>query len=151
MSEDQGFNLDDYFFDADLSKEGVWVNFFNGSAIKLAAHENSRHQADRSRLARKHRLQLDQANDASPELVMQITCECLAKHVLLDWKNINLGNETNVPYTIERGILALKKSQKLREFVTEQSSLASNFQAASVPAPVVAPVAVVEEPVLKAV
>lgn len=133
-----GFTLDQDFFDETLSKEGVWVDFFGGSSLKLAAFDNAAHSAARAKMARKHRLQLDQTNESSPELVLKITCECMARHVLLDWRKINMGNETDVPYTVERGILALTKSQKLREFVTEQAGLASNFQVKEVVAPVVA-------------
>lgn len=122
-----GFDLSSDFFDPSLVDVGVWIPFFSGSSLHLAAYENKRHQAERTRLARSHRLQLDQANEDATGLVMRITCQALAKHVLLGWKGIKINGEF-VPYTVENGMDALMRSQKLRDFVTEQSQLASNFQ-----------------------
>lgn len=123
-----GFNLDSDVFDAELSEEGVWVDFYSGSQLKLASTDNKKYKATLAKSARKHRLLLDQTNDDQFELVQRITCEALAKHVLLDWKGIHMGGVENVPYSVEKGIQALLKSARLREFVTEQAALASNFQ-----------------------
>jgi len=122
------FVLEDDFFDPTLSVEGVWLDFFNGSRVKLAATDNKQYKAAIAKLAKAHKLQLDTSNEDSFEIVNRITCECLAKYVLLDWTGFSLNGIDDVPYSIEVGIKALTKSQKLRDFVSEQAATASNFQ-----------------------
>ena len=121
-------NLDDLFIDEEVGQSGIWVDFYSGSKLKLASTENAQYKAYLAKLARKHRLQLDQANDDSTGLIQEITAEAMAKHVLLDWRNVTLGGEQNAKYTPEKGKLALLNAPKLREFVSEQASDSSNFK-----------------------
>lgn len=121
-------NLDDLFIDQEVGEAGVWVDFYNGSKLKLASSENAKYKAHLAKLARKHRLQLDQSNDDSTALIQEITSEALAKYVLLDWYGVSLGGEEDTPYSPEKGKLALINAPKLREFVTEQAADNTNFK-----------------------
>ena len=121
-------NLEDLFVDQEVGESGVWVDFYNGSKLKLASSENAKYKALLAKLARKHRLQLDQSNDDSTALIQEITSEALAKHVLLDWEGVSLGGEANAKYTPEKGKIALLNAPKLREFVTDQAADNTNFK-----------------------
>lgn len=123
-----GFDLDQDVFDPEMSDKGTTVEFFNGSTLTLASTENKRYKSLLARKAKQHKLQLDTTNEDSFELVNRITCEALAKHVLLGWTGINFKGKQNVPYTIEVGIEALMASKTLREFVIDQAGTAANFQ-----------------------
>lgn len=120
--------IDDLFIDQELGEAGVWVDFYNGSRLKLASSENPKYKAYLAKLARKHRLQLDQTNDDSTSLIQEITAEALSKHVLLDWSGVSLGDEAETKYTPEVGKLALLRAPKLREFVTDQAGDNTNFK-----------------------
>ena len=48
-----------------------------------------------------------------------IQCEGLAKYVLLDWKNLQNGDGTEIPYTQERALPILVEHKKIREAVLE--------------------------------
>jgi hypothetical protein len=122
------FNLESLFLDDEVGESGVWVNFYNGSRLKIASSENPKYKAYLSKLARHHKLQLDQANDDSTALVQEITAEALAKHVLLDWEKVTLGGQENVKYTPELGKQALLSAPKLREFVIDQANDTENFR-----------------------
>lgn len=122
------FRIEDDVFDPALSDEGVWVDFFNGSKLKIGSTENKKYKAMLAKMAKAHKLQLDTTNEDSFELVNRITCECLAKHVLLDWSGISMEGKENLPYSIADGIKALTLSSKLRDFVVEQAGTPSNFQ-----------------------
>ena len=121
------FDLDQQFFDPEMSEHGVWIDFYSGSRLKLTSVENKKYKATLARLGKRYRLQLDSSNEDSFELVNKITCEALANHVLLDWEGITI-NGKDTPYSPKVGQEALMKSQKLRDFVQEQAALPDNFQ-----------------------
>ena len=65
--------------------------------------------------------------------MQKITAEALATTVLLDWEGIHWpqpdGTVThNVAYSPKLGIQALLKSDKFRDFVTEEAGRISNFK-----------------------
>lgn len=119
--------LDSLYIDEDLGTTGVWVDFYNGSRLKLASIENEKYKGYLARLAKKHRLQLDQNNDDSTGLIQDITAEALAKHVLLDWEGVNLGDQKDASYNPEIGKKALLMAPKLKDFVMEQAGDYTNY------------------------
>ena len=122
------FELEELFIDEAVGEAGTWVDFYNGSRLKIASSENAKYKAYIAKLARKHRLQLDQSNDDSTALIQDITAEALAKFVLLDWEKVSLGGQQNVPYTPELGKQALLSAPKLKDFVTDQAADNTNFK-----------------------
>ncbi len=105
-----GFNFADLMVDDTLSREGVWVDFYGGSRLKIASTNSS---AYKSKLQR-------------------ITAEALATTVLLDWEGIHWPNADgtvthNVAYTPKLGMEALRVD-KFREFVLDEASRVSNFK-----------------------
>lgn len=125
-----GFALDTLFVDQDAASEGVWVDFFGGSRLKIGSTESKLYKAHLARLAKKNRIALDDSNADSVELVSAITAEALAAEVLKDWSGINLANQENVPYSPALGKEALLKSGKLRDFVIDRAGDPSLFQKA---------------------
>lgn len=122
------FRIEDDVFDPSMSDEGVWVDFFNGSKLKIGSTENKKYKSALAKMAKSHKLQLDSSNEDSFELVNRITCECLAKHVLLDWTGVSMEGVENIAYSVATGVKALTLSSKLRDFVVEQAGTPSNFQ-----------------------
>lgn len=122
-----GFSIDEDTFDPALSKQGVWVDFHKKSRLKIASSETSTYKAELTRLAKRNKVMLDSTSPESIEIVQAITVQCLAKYVLLDWEHIIIGG-AEVPYSIDVGIKALTASKTLRDFVSEQASVAANFQ-----------------------
>ena len=120
--------IDSLFVDEELGDAGVWVNFYNGSRLKLASSENAKYKAYMAKLARKHRLELDQSNDDSTALIQDITAEALSKHVLLDWEKVSIGGDEDAAYTPELGKLAILKAPKLKDFILDQAADNTNFK-----------------------
>ena len=127
-----GFTLDELFTDPNKDENGVWVEFFGGSRLKIASIESPKYKAHLARVVKANKLRLDDDNDDALPLVRRLTAEAMSKHVLLDWENINLNGETDVPYTPERGFMALQHSSKFRDFVAEAAADHSNFKAGTV-------------------
>lgn len=121
------FNLDELFVDPAVGEQGVWVPCFNGSQLKLAYSEARKYKSALAKLARQHRLELDDTNEESYEIIQHITATALAEHVLLDWKGIIINNE-EVPYTKELGREVLRRYPKLRDFVTEKAAEPATFR-----------------------
>ena len=128
-----GFNFGDLMVDTDASKEGVWVDFFGGSRLKLASTHATAYKAKLTKLARQNKLILDDSNPDNYEAVQKITAEALATAVLLDWENIHWPNADgtviyNIAYTPKVGMQALLGSDKFRDFVVEEAGRVTNFK-----------------------
>lgn len=122
------FDLTELFIDSKAGAEGVWVPFYQGSKLKIASTESSDYKRALSQLAKKHRIELDDTNPDSFELIQQITTEALSKHVLKDWKGIHFGDDKNVSYNPEKGQLALLSSPAFRDFVLEKAKDPATFR-----------------------
>lgn len=121
------FDLSDLMADADTMEEGVWVEFFGDSKLKIASADSPKFNSYLARLARQNKVRLDSEDPKYFSTVQKITAEAKAKHILLDWENIKI-NGKKTPYSWEKGMDALLNSPKLREFVDEFSGDFRNFK-----------------------
>lgn len=121
------FDLDDLMADANVMEEGIWVDFYGDSRLKIASSDSPKYNSYLARLARQNRIKLDDENPQYFQLIQDITAEAKAKHILLDWENIKI-NGKKTPYSWEVGKQALLNSPKLREFVDEFASDFRNFK-----------------------
>jgi hypothetical protein len=121
------FELNQLFVDPDIAEKGVWVDFYGDSKLLLASTESKKYKSTLAKLARAHRIQLDEANEDATQLVQAITAEALAKCVLLDWRDVKMDG-TVMPYSWEVGKQAMIQSSKFREFVTERAADTSLFR-----------------------
>ena len=128
-----GFNFGDLMTDESAAKDGVWVDFYGGSRLRIASTHSPSYKSKLTKLARANRLILDDSNPENYEAVQKITAEAIASTVLLDWEGIHWPNPDgtityNVPYSPKLGMQALLKSDKFRDFVTEEAGRVSNFK-----------------------
>lgn len=129
MSE--GFNIDELFVNPQSETEGVWVEFYGGSKLKVASMDSKPYKAKLAKLARQHKLKLDEDNPEYFDLIQAITVQALAEHVLLDWEGIHLEGKQNIPYTVELGVKVLAGSSKVRSFVEEMAGDYKTFKEAT--------------------
>lgn len=127
-----GFNFAELMVDEDISKEGVWVDFYGGSKLKIASTSSPVYKGKLTKLARANKLILDDSNPENFEAVQRITAEALATTVLLDWQGIHWPNPDgtvtyNIAYTPKLGMQALR-TDKFRDFVVEEAGRISNFK-----------------------
>ncbi len=128
-----GFNFGELMTDASSAKEGVWVDFYGGSRLRIASTHSPSYKSKLTKLARTNRLILDDSNPDNYEAVQKITAEALATTVLLDWEGIHWPQPDgtlirNAPYSPKLGMEALLTSDKFRDFVTEEAGRISNFK-----------------------
>lgn len=122
------FDIEKLFADATLETEGVWVDFYSDSRLKVASTDAKAYKSELANQARKHKLQLDTDNEDYFDLIDELTCDALSKHVLKDWEGINIGSENDVPYTPALGKKVLMQSSKLRSFVEEAAADHKTFK-----------------------
>ena len=122
------FNLDELFSDKKLEEEGIWIEFYEGSRLKIASMDSKAYKAELANLARKNKLRMDDDNPDYYDLIQELTCEALAKHVLKDWEGIQLNGEKNAKYKPSVGKQVLLQASKLRAFVEEAASDYKNFK-----------------------
>jgi hypothetical protein len=124
------FDLNNLFTDPNKEEEGVWIDFYSGSKLKIASTESKAYKAELAEQARKHQLQLDldQENEVLYDLIQDLTCDALSMHVLKDWKGININEQKDVPYTPALGKDLLLRMPKLRNFVEKAAGDFSNFK-----------------------
>lgn len=121
------FNLDELYVDPGRAAQGVWVDCFSGSKLKLAYSEGKAYKARLAKLYRQNRLEIDDTNEDSWDRIQEVTARALAECVLLDWEGIVINGE-EVKYTVELGTQVLQQYPKLREFVIEKAAEPSTFR-----------------------
>jgi len=121
------FDLSDLMADAGTMEDGVWVDFYGDSRLKIASADSPKYNSYLARLARQNKIRLDDENPKYFDTIQSITATAKAKHILLDWENIKI-NGKKTPYSWEIGKEALLNSPKLREFVDDYSQDFRNFK-----------------------
>lgn len=133
-----GFDLGSLQIDQNISDQGVWVDFYGGSALRIRSTSSQKFKAAMARLVSEHRLQLDTSNPAHVRFFQELEAEALATEVLMDWRGIDwtdsvTGQRTeNVPYTPALGKEALMSMDKFKAFVTENAGKESLFKASMI-------------------
>jgi len=130
MSENKSFDLSSLAPVQSMAEEGVWIEFFGDSRLKIAQAQNPKHQAFLSNQYKIHRRKIDLENKAADDLSEEITLQGMAKFLLMDWENITIDGVQNTPYSPEIGVKAMIAVPVLRKEVEEQSRRLQNFQEA---------------------
>lgn len=129
-----GFDIGSLTIDQSVSREGVWVDFYGGSRLKIRSTSSQQYKAEMAKLVQSHRLQLDASNPDHTRYFQEIDAEALSRVVLVDWSGIDYTDPTtgqttvNVPYTKELGKYLLLNSDKFRSFVSDKASTEALFQ-----------------------
>lgn len=104
------------FSDPTLEEDGVWVDYREGSQIKIARVGNKRFQKFYDLKMKPHR-RAERAGKLSALLHTEILCECLAETVLLGWKGFTNGT-AEFKYSKTNALELLKQSMDFRDEVT---------------------------------
>lgn len=113
--------------DPRLEEGGVWVPY--GDAELLIARDgNAKHQALRSKLAKRHQHVFKGGNEeAIAAAVKEITVTALSQTILLDWRNVT-ENGKPVAYTPEIGHRYMSLSRDFLELIEDLSKDMTKFK-----------------------
>jgi len=110
----------------DKESDGVWQEY-EGSEFRIAHMGNMGFQREFARLQRPYKR--DIAKDRlDPSTAQKIMCQAMAKHVLLDWRNVK-GKDGEVAYSTEKAYSLLNRNSSFRRFVVDFATELDNFRA----------------------
>ncbi len=121
-------DIDKAFTDETLEREGAWVEYREGSRVKLARLGNPRFQRMYEAKMRPYR-RLERQNKMDPELTTKLLCDCLAETVLLGWEGFDHQGKP-VPYSTEGAKALLMRSMDFRDEITVLATEEENFKQA---------------------
>lgn len=122
-----GLSLESISLDEAAADAGRWFTFM-GSRLLIGSTDSPKYRGALAKLAREHKIELDDSNPEFFGLMQEITCEALSQHVLKDWEGITIAGEERT-YTSALGKHALLTSPPLRSFVDEQGGRVENYKA----------------------
>lgn len=111
--------------DSSKKSEGTWVEF-QGAMFLIAHASRLSFQRELAKLQQPYIRKIEKGT-MDPEVSLDIVSKALAKHILLDWKDVGSQGE-ELKYTPELGERVLKMNDELREFVSSASSDIDNFR-----------------------
>lgn len=118
------FNLNDFRKDDELATDGVWVEFGGGAAFKIASLDNPT-------FTEAFRKKVKPYNDLKREIPDEdqesIMVDCMAQHIVLDWRNVFDGDD-ELEYSVDAAKRILSELDKVREMVLAESQKVSNFR-----------------------
>lgn len=100
-------------------EQGAW---FEESDVRflVARHDNNAYQQCIERLKRPHRRKFER-QEVSAELLTEIVCRAMSKHMLLGWEGIKDQDGKDVPYSEKNAYQFLMESPNLRDLIASLS------------------------------
>jgi hypothetical protein len=115
-------------FDADVPSidGGTWTQY-RQSRFKIAHVSNMKFQRTLARLQQPHRRKIERG-ELDPALGKDMFCRAMSEGILLDWENVTDKSGEKVPYSAEKGYVALTKDPEFRDFVSDFAVSIANFR-----------------------
>lgn len=122
-------DIDNAFTDPEIEREGIWVDYRDGSKVKVARIGNPNFTRIYDAKLKPHRRK-QRAGSMETELETRILCEVVAKTVLLDWKGFTQGkgeDKKEYKYTEKRAFDMLSKSIDFRNEIVDLAAAEETF------------------------
>lgn len=94
--------LTKYRTDQRREEDGVWVDFADGIEFLIARIGNPKYEEYLRKIGKPYRHQM-RANIMDSRELEQLSKKAIARHILLDWKNVTDEDGNPLPYTPEEG------------------------------------------------
>jgi hypothetical protein len=118
-------DIDNAFSNPETEKEGVWVDYRDGSKIKIARIGNPIFTRTYDNKLKPHRRK-QRAGTMETELEVRVLCEVVAKTIILDWKGFTQDGK-EFKYTEKRAFELLEKSIDFRNEVVDLATAEETF------------------------
>lgn len=114
--------------DVNAAEQGVWVNGVLGDLdVKVASAGNRKYIESLRNALKPYQRNLKNIDD---EVFAEIQNKCVAKHVLLDWRNLQDDAGNDIPYSYEKAFELLNdpENEEFRKLVISLSEEAEVFR-----------------------
>lgn len=113
----------------DMEKDGVWVGYLNDVEFKIARHASPAYMEYLSKISKEHKGKL-RSTEEQVELLMDLTSQCLANVVLIDWKGVQDEDGNETAYTPELGLELMRDPafHDMRQFILEIAQNADEYR-----------------------
>lgn len=125
------FNLDSLKTNKVAEKDGIWVDYHDGSRLKIARFGNPAYKAFLSMKYKQNRLAIDRGDKRADALAEKIQLEAVATHILVGWEGIESGGK-NQAYNAEFSIKALGEFGDFRADVESYANDTALYRDAAV-------------------
>lgn len=106
--------------DLEKVEKGVWVDFLADIKLCIASVNNPNYKQHRSRLLKPH-LRRIRGNQMSQDEILDVVKPAIAKHILVDWKNLEDESGKPIKYSSDKALDLFmdKELSSLFDFVIE--------------------------------
>ena len=118
-------DIDSAFANPEVEKEGVWVDYRDGSKVKVARIGNPNFTRLQDAKLKAHRRK-QRAGTMESELETRLLCEVIAKTILLDWKGFTEAGK-EFKYSESRAFNLLVERIDFRNEIVEFATSEENF------------------------
>tara|TARA_R110000803_G_scaffold28011_5_gene65077 strand:- start:1658 stop:2056 length:399 start_codon:yes stop_codon:yes gene_type:complete len=121
--------LEMFASDPDQEKNGIWLDYGNGTRIKMARAGGANEKFKRTMTAKMkpHKRLLD-SEQMPDDLAEKIMHEVYAQTVVLDWEGVAELDGTAIPYTHANVISVFERFPAFFQDIIEQAGKLSMFQ-----------------------
>lgn len=114
--------------DTNAAENGVWINKVHQDLDVKIASAGNRKYIDALRAAMKPYQR--NIKSVSDDLFLEIQNRCIAKHVLVDWRNLQDDNGVDIPYSYEKAYELLQDPENtdFRKLIVDLSEESEVFR-----------------------
>ena len=123
-----GLSLSRFKVDKQRATEGVRVELGQGAWIRVARAKNARFVAFVQDKLAPYANQV-RLGTLDPAIMMEVTVEAVARHILLDWGGLLDAEGEELPYSVENAIQVLTELEEFAEIVDKSSTDKALFRA----------------------
>jgi len=110
-------------------EEGGWVTFGADLMVKIARMDNINYLSCLRKLSKGHISQIRLNDDPKTiDLIESFRRKAMARHILLDWKNMEDDEGKTIQYSYEKALELFESIPEFYRGVIELSSDATNFK-----------------------
>ena len=114
--------------DVAAAEAGVWINGVMGDLdVKIASAGNRKYLESLRNAMKPYQRNIKNVSD---EIFLEIQNKCVAKHVLVDWRNLQDDNGVDIPYSYEKAAELLQdpENEEFRKTVINLSEETEVFR-----------------------
>tara|TARA_Y100000310_G_scaffold166805_1_gene166476 strand:+ start:223 stop:618 length:396 start_codon:yes stop_codon:yes gene_type:complete len=118
-------DIQNAFADPEAEKEGVWIDYLDGSRVKIARAGNPNFQRSYDAALKPH-IRKQREGTLATEIELKCLCEAMAGTILMDWEGFTDGGKA-LKFDKKVAVKLLINHIDFRTFVADNAAEGQNF------------------------